>query len=457
MVIVDSTGIHSLPVVFCGCQNASRWDIQLLDLGLFPGSVRDPQTAFTFQVLDDFALNNLVCKTAILSFHTKLKRMTNMAFPSEVPDHYLPLLGVTQQWQNLRYRKWAGVLYGHDQPLCPRALALFCPACPQPGINIPMNWKEEPREWLYMRSFVMDGCFRPEHLKMTNPWDDISLEDGSQYMVALGPHKDHLQIVIDHKPKSTCHNHKAVSQANADRHDLDATGIGATVCARDGCFAPHSAVNFQKGERYDPLHAFDCSWLMSAILMTLGMLCLIMVLYDVMCQYHVNLKKRISESHHLASAWPSGITMQKGTGLFHVHGHQNSCTPRFSLDYIVGASMIDGEIVETTWRPLDKIAGCTRTMTTSHREETLNDHMGYWNFMKCVNMTSSICRKLKAACLGVESSHEAFEELDGRIDDELRKVWIEQEQEVYARRLEDPSAMDIFNVSSPKGTLFSMA
>ncbi|KDQ53082.1 hypothetical protein JAAARDRAFT_197864 [Jaapia argillacea MUCL 33604] len=89
-------------------------------------------------------------------------------------------------------------------------------------------------------------------------------------------------------------------------------------------------------------------------------------------------------------------------------------------------------------------------MTTSHREETLNDHMGFWNSMKFANMTSSICRKLKATCEGVGSSTEAFKDLDARIDDEIRRDWLEQEQDAYRRRLDDPSVMDIFDVSSAK-------
>jgi hypothetical protein len=39
--------------------------------------------------------------------------------------------------------KWAG--YGHKtgDPNSPNSgeLANFCPACPQPGINLPLNWK----------------------------------------------------------------------------------------------------------------------------------------------------------------------------------------------------------------------------------------------------------------------------------------------------------------------------
>jgi hypothetical protein len=49
--------------------------------------------------------------------------------------------------------------------------------------------------------------------------------------------------------RSQCSNHKAVNQANANRHNLYATGIGACACAKHGCFVPHSVVDFQKGER----------------------------------------------------------------------------------------------------------------------------------------------------------------------------------------------------------------
>lgn len=41
-----------------------------------------------------------------------------------------------------------------------------------------------------------------------------------------------------------------MNKANADRHDMEATGIGAIACGRHGCFIPHSVVDFQKGERY---------------------------------------------------------------------------------------------------------------------------------------------------------------------------------------------------------------
>jgi hypothetical protein len=50
---------------------------------------------------------------------------------------------------------------------------------------------------------------------------------------------------------STCANHKAINQANVNRRNLEATGVGACACARHGCFVPHSVVDLQKGERSD--------------------------------------------------------------------------------------------------------------------------------------------------------------------------------------------------------------
>jgi hypothetical protein len=57
--------------------------------------------------------------------------------------------------------------------------------------------------------------------------------------------------------RATCANHKAVNQANSNRKNLEATGVGACACARHGCFVPHSVVDFQKGERYTFVELFE--------------------------------------------------------------------------------------------------------------------------------------------------------------------------------------------------------
>jgi hypothetical protein len=63
MVIVDRSGVHHIGVRFCDCNGAESKDVQLLRMGLYPSSFDKPQTSFTFQVLDDFLMDNLECKT----------------------------------------------------------------------------------------------------------------------------------------------------------------------------------------------------------------------------------------------------------------------------------------------------------------------------------------------------------------------------------------------------------
>jgi hypothetical protein len=38
---------------------------------------------------------------------------------------------------------------GHEQKAAsqPGALAIFCPACPQPGINLPDDWHKDPKRY----------------------------------------------------------------------------------------------------------------------------------------------------------------------------------------------------------------------------------------------------------------------------------------------------------------------
>ena len=108
------------------------------------------------------------------------------------------------------------------------------------------------------------------------------------------------------------------------------------------------------------------------------------VLYDIMCQYGVHLKRRFSKSPYIEI--PPGLTLWKGIGLFHVHGHQDACMLRYSPTYLRGAGNVDGEILEKMWASLNKVSGSTRTMSTSHRQETLDLHMNDWNWKKMVSI-----------------------------------------------------------------------
>ncbi|KAI6103046.1 hypothetical protein EDD16DRAFT_1443949, partial [Pisolithus croceorrhizus] len=101
----------------------------------------------------------------------------------------------------------------------------FCPACPQPGLNLPADWKV----W-NDRQYVMDGNFTAQHMIMNRPELDVALSDGKGYMVSEGPYQSHLQQSLDSKERSTCTNHRAINAANINKSTLRSTGIGATAC-----------------------------------------------------------------------------------------------------------------------------------------------------------------------------------------------------------------------------------
>ena len=86
LIIVSSTGIFKRSVRWCHCARTPAQYLQLLlRARLFPASFKNPKTAFTFKVLDHFQVDALECKTAAMSFMNKIKRITNEAFPLDVP------------------------------------------------------------------------------------------------------------------------------------------------------------------------------------------------------------------------------------------------------------------------------------------------------------------------------------------------------------------------------------
>ena len=85
VTIIDRSGVHEISVRWCCCLDAPERDMQLMMAGLFPATFRNPKTAFTFRVLEEFHLDNLECKTTPSQFISRLKRLMNDEFPNAVP------------------------------------------------------------------------------------------------------------------------------------------------------------------------------------------------------------------------------------------------------------------------------------------------------------------------------------------------------------------------------------
>ena len=207
--------------------------------------------------------------------------------------------------------------------------------------------------------------------------------------------------------KSTCSNHQAVNNASQNHAGCDATGIAAFACARSGAFIPGSVVDFQKGERQVNIDYALCEALKVMGMDDGGK---VMVIYDVMCQYHIHLWERIKQNPFLS--FPQKVELLKAIGLFHVHGHQDSCLFRFATSFIPGAGMVDGEILESLWAQLNDISRSTRTSTLAHRTEVLDDHMNHSNWNKMVNIVSSIVIKFNKSVVGLVDSKEYFDRMN---------------------------------------------
>jgi len=98
----------------------------------------------------------------------------------------------------MKERKWFGFGNRAEEPQAAE-LALFCPACPQPGINLPENWKEDARQWLYWRGYVADGNFIAIHQMQARSTDDVWIKNGESFMTERKRYEEHIACTLETK------------------------------------------------------------------------------------------------------------------------------------------------------------------------------------------------------------------------------------------------------------------
>ena len=119
-----------------------------------------------------------------------------------------------------------------------------------------------------------------------------------------------------------------------------------------------------------------------------------LLMYDIMCQWYPKFPQRIASAHEALAVPPDflqTLSIKRGIGLFHVHGHIKQCFARYAPTFIRGAGMLAGEIIETLWSSLNHTASSARTMSWYHRQEYLDSHMGDSNWKKLTGMGEYLC------------------------------------------------------------------
>ncbi len=278
----------------------------------------------------------------------------------------------------------------------------------------------------YMPKIMVDGWFKARHMKMRNAWDDVALDDGHTFTVTTEPYKDHLNAAHQRNQVSVVANKLICRWLTSDglrrsehvtvmmpqkvqikvvetwsRPGLQQSVVFTAVlsliqlltfrresskCTNRFSDVPVSQLTQRRQRNID--------WAISEALrhyMEKRDLRTALLLYDIVCKYHVYLRERIKKHGTGALYLPDeAVQLLYGIGLFHVHGHRESCFARFAPVYIPGAGMLDGELIETLWALLKGMIGTTRGMTTSHRKEVLDDHMNDINWVKTTRQGASI-------------------------------------------------------------------
>lgn len=99
-----------------------------------------------------------------------------------------------------------------------------------------------------------------------------------------------------------------------------------------------------------------------------------LIIYDVGCQWSINFLQRLAESYGGLSV-PENMQIIPAVRKFHLSAHKLACFARYSLNFVKGAGHVNGEILETLWAPFNKISPTARSMSHTHHQEVLDDHI----------------------------------------------------------------------------------
>ena len=112
--------------------------------------------------------------------------------------------------------------------------------------------------------------------------------------------------------------------------------------------------------------------------------------YDITCQWLLNLINRIREyPPEYQVDLPAQSLMRWAIGKLHWYSHKQEGHSRYSLNWMPGVGRSDGEGIERRWWDIQPIANSVKMMGPGARQAFLNDHWGYVNWRKTVNLSES--------------------------------------------------------------------
>nr|GAT44791.1 predicted protein [Mycena chlorophos] len=348
------------------------------------------------------------------NYYKSLEYLTDGASINKPPDRYRLLLRMLREYRHILLLKRRG--RGHD-PMGVNGtrsgeLAIRCPSCPRPGVNLPDNWDRAPPEdeCLYIQFVGVDACFRLKRRLVSSWAKDPGLRTGWSYFVEWEPYRQHLLSITDQKEMTTCSGLAALDHADTKfSRGYSVTGVGMCVCTRHEFVLPNGVGDLQKGEWYG-----NMDYIFASALRYISRLLRVTASYDIACQWSRRLQERLARL-------PSLVRLKIVMTLFrfvvpkmHIKGHVLLCQLLFSLSFAAGSGQTDGEGIERMWVLINGIVTSTRSCGPGSRADQLDDHWSYLNWMKLVGLPVLLRRRLDAARTELGKQEEAFGEFTVR-------------------------------------------
>ncbi|KAJ8095830.1 hypothetical protein PM082_022722 [Marasmius tenuissimus] len=119
--------------------------------------------------------------------------------------------------------------------------------------------------------------------------------------------------------------------------------------------------------------------------------------YDITCQWFVNLFRRMAEWESDLKV-PSSISIIPVIPKFHHPAHKEEKHEKLDCNLVAGCGSMDCECCERVWGgSLNAAAHLIKSMGPGSCLVMLNDHIGFYNWLKYVGMGNTLCRRYTQA------------------------------------------------------------
>ncbi|KAJ3528320.1 hypothetical protein NMY22_g9460 [Coprinellus aureogranulatus] len=388
LTVVDTNGIHKTQVRFCVCSGFVNRVDQLMASCLFPATLRQPKTVFTFNVLDQFSLHHLESRAAAQNYVRALYRLTSNSFPDDVSEIYDQFIVATQVWQFLLAKKRLGHAHGIQKVLTHRTA----------GTLIWRKLVDHCLRHLSQLQRTLDGNHHANHyMKNTDP-ESFSLYGGeAQFPSEEEYHAFIGALLTTSAQKSTCSYLNAVNKQDRKKFKhMDITGVVNCQCSHVFVL---STVDLQLGEKF---------WNADYALAHMIRQCMVLddediyniaadflLSYDISCAYWVNLVDRFTEK--FPDLVPVVERIRCLIPLVHVQNHKDNCMYEYACSYTPNAGHFHGEMAEQYWVVSNPFGPQARQMNNGLRQDTLINLANFWNWIKTQRMGGRLKKDITTA------------------------------------------------------------